>query len=184
MSRRSCWIALVVFLVTVCAFLSSSAEAPAPEPPDVSIESADPAVPPEVKNLLGKWHGQWNSRWDTVLYIEKVDRDSARLVLAFGEYNTTHGTCHCAPNWVRVQTATVKLSGGKATLQFFTPKFRPRWLKESHTVTGSFSESYPPNSAGLYKYFFTVNAHEPGTMKGTFRSAKNSLLTINMQKVE
>jgi hypothetical protein len=90
------------------------------------------------------------------------------------------------PNWVRVQSAKVKYSSGKAKLEFFTPTLRPSWLKESHTVTGSYEETYHPygKSSGRYSYFFVVNTREPNIMKGGFRSAKDSPLQIKMQKID
>ncbi len=186
MARTISWLAVAVLLAAVCLGFSSSSEPPAPVPSDVSIQAPDPALPAEVKALVGKWTGEWNSRWDSVLYVEKVDKDSAQVVLAFGGYTTSHGTCHCAPNWVRVQSAKVKYSDGKAKLEFFTPKFRPRWLKESHTVTGAYEETYGGSggSSGRYSYFFVLNGHEPDLMKGDFFSARNSQLHIKLRKVE
>jgi hypothetical protein len=186
MPRRIRWYVIAVFLVTVGLCFASSPQTPAPVPPDVNLEPPAPELPDEVKSLVGKWAGQWNSRWDTVLYVEKVDKDSARVVLSWGEYTTSHGTCHCGPNWVRVQSAKVKYSGGKATLAFYTPTLRPRWLKESHTITGSYEETYHPHdmSSGRYTYSFVLKTREPKTMKGDFFSSRNSQLRIKMQKIE
>jgi hypothetical protein len=155
-------------------------------PPDVSIESPDPTLSAEVKSLVGKWVGQWNSRWDSVLYVEKVEKDSARVVFSWGEYVTYRGSCHCGPNWVRVQSAKIKYSAGKAKLEFFTPALRPAWLKESHTVTGSSDETYHPygKSSGRYSYSFVLNTREPNVMKGDFISAKDSPLQIKMRKID
>ena len=70
--------------MTACLCFSSSQQAPAPEPPEVAVTAPDPSLPAQIKSLVGKWVGQWNSRWgwDTVIYVEKVDRESAQVVLA------------------------------------------------------------------------------------------------------
>jgi hypothetical protein len=155
-------------------------------PPDVKLEPPDPALPAEIKALVGKWSGQWNSRWDALIYVEKVDNDSAQVIFSWGEYNTSRGACHCEPNWVRVQKATIKHSGGKATLEFYTPKLRPRWVRETHSATGSYDETFRQGggSSGRYAYTFVLNSHEPSAMKGDFLSARESPLHIKLQKVE
>ncbi len=186
MSKIVRWFALGTLLTAVCLCFSSSPQAPAPVPPGVSIEAPDPTLPAEVKSLVGKWAGQWNSRWDSVLYVEKVDKDSAQVIFAWGDYNTSRGTCHCGPNWVRVRSAKVKYSAGKAKLEFYTPKLRPGWLRESHTVTGSSDETYRAhdNSSGRFTYTFVLNSHEPNMMKGDFSSSRSSPLRIKMRKVD
>lgn len=188
MLRKVYLIASTIFLMTACLCFSSSQQVPAPEPPEVALTAPDPSLPAQIKSLVGKWVGQWNSRWgwDTVIYVEKVDKESAQVVLAWGEYNTSKNSCHCGPNWVRVQNAKVKYSDEGVTLDFYTPKLRPGWLKKSHTITGSAEETFRPNnrSTGQYIYSFVVEKDNPDTMKGHFTSAKASQLRIEMKKVE
>ena len=206
-------IALVVFLGVACLCCGSherpsvagdsrqdrlpgsSRQAPAPLPPDVSINVPDPSLPEQVKSLLGKWAGQWNSRWgwDSALYVEKIDGDSAQVVFAWGEYNTSRNSCHCNPNWVRVEKARVAHSGNKVTLDFYTPTLRPAWLRTSHTVSGSADELWGAvtrpsrgahnRSSGHYAYSFTVDESKPNVMEGHFISAGASQLRIEMKKV-
>jgi hypothetical protein len=192
MLKKVSWITLPIFLMTVClCFSSSQQDHNPPIPPDVTIEVPDPSLPIQVKSLLGKWVGQWTSwksrwGWDSVVYVEKVEKDSARVVFAWGEYNTSMGSCHCNPNWVRVQNAKIKYSDESATLEFYTPKLRPAWLKISHTVTGSADEVFGVNdrSSGRYSYQFIVDKDDPTVMKGGFSSAKASPLSIKMKKVD
>ena len=189
MQKKVYWIAILIFLMTVCLCFSSSNQGQSPPvPPDVKIESPDPSVPTQVKSLLGRWVGQWNSRigWDSVIYVEKVEKDSARVVYAWGEYTTSMGSCHCNSNWVRVQNAKVKYSDGSATLEFYTPKLRPGWLKRSHIVSGSADETYRAHdrSSGRYTYRFIIDKDDPTVMKGEFTSAKASTLNIKMKKAE
>jgi hypothetical protein len=75
--------------------------------------------------LSGKWVDQWKSRlgWDAVLYIEEINSNSAKVVFSWGEYNTSLNSCHCNPNWVRVQKAKVWHSGNNVILDFYTPIF-------------------------------------------------------------
>jgi hypothetical protein len=188
MGKKTHSMALVIFLGMACLSFGSSRQASAPVPPDVSLNAPDPSLPEQVKSLLGKWAGRWNSRWgwESTLYIEKIDRDSAQVVFAWGEYNTSRNSCHCNPNWVRVQKAKVNYSDSSVTLDFYTPTLRPAWLKASHTVRGSADEIWGAHgrSTGLYTYSFVVNKSEPGTMRGHFISAKASQLRIEMKKIE
>jgi hypothetical protein len=188
MLKKSHLIALVIFLGMAYLCFGSSLQAPAPLPPDVAINPPDPSLPEELKSLLGKWAGQWNSRfgWDAALYIENIDKDSAQVVFAWGEYNTSRTSCHCNPNWVRVRNAKVNYSDKFITLDFYTPMLRPAWLKQSHTVSGYADEIYKAHdiSSGRYSYSFIVNRGKPGTMKGHFVSAKGSELRIEMKKIE
>jgi len=193
MLKKACWIALPVFLIMVClCFSSSQQDQTPPVPPEVTIEVPDPSLPVQIKSFLGKWVGQWKAwkalyyGWDAVVYVEKVEKDSARVVFAWGEYKTSMGSCHCNPNWVRVQNAKIKYSDGSATLEFYTPKLRPVWLKKSHTVTGSADEIFGAHgrSNGHYFYQFIVDKDDPTVMKGEFISANLSPLSIKMKKVE
>jgi len=188
LKRRAHSIALALFLGMTSLCFGSSEQAPAPAPADISVNAPDPSLPAPVASLLGKWVGKWNSRfgWDSALYIEKIDRDSAQVVFAWGEYNTSRNSCHCNPNWVRVRKAKVKCSDSGVALDFYTPTLRPAWLRESHTVSGSIDERYGAHdrSSGQYTYSFLVSKDAPGVMKGLFISAKASRLRIEMKKVE
>jgi hypothetical protein len=164
-------IALALVLTTVC--LGSSPPPPAPVPPDIKFETPDPALPVEVKSLLGKWTGRLETRWgvDSVLYVEKVGKDSAQVVISWGDYS--HAQCHCGANWVRVTQAKLKSSGGKAVLEFNAPML----LLKSHTTTGEMR--------GLSQYSYSFSASEPNSLKGVFAPARVSKRTrIRMQKVE
>jgi len=193
MLKIVCWIALPIFLMTVClCFSSSQQDQTPPAPPEVTIELPDPSLPAQVNSFLGRWVGQWKSwkprsyDWDAVVYVEKVEKDSAQVVFAWGEYKTSMRSCHCNPNWVRVQNAKIKYSDRSATLEFYTPKLRPHWLKTSHTVTGSADEVYGVHggSSGRYFYQFIIDKDEPTVMKGEFISARSSPLSIKMKKIE
>jgi hypothetical protein len=187
MLKKSHSILLLIILGIACLCFGLQ-QAPAPVPPDIAINSPEPSLPKQLKSLLGKWAGQWKSRfgWDTTLYIEKIDRDSAQVVFSWGEYTTSRNSCHCNPNWVRVQNAKVNYSGNGVTLDFYTPMLRPAWLNQTHTVSGSADETYGAHAGvtGRYSYSFIVDKGTPGTMNGDFVSAKGSRLRIEMKKVE
>ena len=87
---------------------------------------------------------------------------------------------------MRVQNAKVKHSDEGVTLDFYTPKLRPAWLRKSHTITGSAEKTFRPNnrSTGQYIYSFVIEKDKPDILKGQFTSAKNSPLRIEMKKVE
>ena len=186
MSIRNACLGLIAVFAVVCLCFSAASQAPAHEPAGTKLETPDPSLPEEVRALAGKWSGQWDSHWDALLYVEKVDRDSAQVVFSWGEYNTSRNSCHCGANWVRVEKARVKYSPGRATLAFYTPKLRPRWLKESHTVSGSYDEVFHPDNknTGRYTYSFVLNTNKPDLMSGDFRSARNSPLSIKLQRVK
>ncbi len=187
-STEYIFIAVVILLGIAGLCFGALEQSPPPVPPDLSIEKPAASLSEQIKALPGKWTGQWNAYngWDTVLYVEEINQTSARVVFAWGDYYTHKGSCHCSPNWVRVEKADVTLDDDYVKLSFFTPKFRPHWLKRGHTVSGSPDETYgeKSGSSGRYTFSFKVKKNEPGVMKGQFYSAKNSYLTVEMKKVE
>lgn len=195
MKRMRAYISIeLILIISVILFgmaylcFGVSEQAPAPIPPDVAIKTPDPSLPPQAKLLSGKWTGRWNSffGWDSVLYVEKINKNSAQIVLAWGEYNTHRESCHCNPNWVRVKDAKVTCYDDFVKLDFYTPKFRPHWLKQTHTVSGSADETYGETvgSSGRYTFSFKVKQNDPNVMKGEFYSARNSYLSVEMKKVQ
>ena len=181
MKKRILLIALAMLFVGGPPVLAASEKAPPVS--DIRIDQPDPSLPDEVKALSGRWAGQWNSRWDwdCVLYVERVDRDSARVVHSWGEYTTSKGSCHCAPDWRRVEKARVTYSEGRATLEFTAPPYRPlQGLNPSHAVSGSIG----PSRKKYYTFSFTVEKGAPGVMKGHFISGKASQLRIEMKRVD
>jgi hypothetical protein len=91
-----------------------------PIPSDLAILAPDPSLPDAIKALTGKWSGEWGSRyrWKNELYIEKIEKDSAEIVLSWGEFNHA---CHCAPAWKR-QRASIQYSYDQASLEFNSGK--------------------------------------------------------------
>ena len=184
MRRRNAALAVIAVLALVCLCFSSDA-APPRVPRNLRLEAPDPALPAEVKALAGKWSGSWDNHWDALIFVEKVDKESAQVVFAWGEYNTSRNSCHCGPNWMRVENARIKHSTGKATLSFYSPKIRPHWLKESHTVSGEGNQTFgaKTGSSGRYTYSFVLKTDKPDQMSGEFWSAKNSNLSIKLKRV-
>ena len=182
------FIAVVILLGIAGLCFGALEQSPPPVPPDIAIKKPAASLPAQIKALSGKWTGQWNAYhgWDTMLYVEEINQTSAKVVFAWGDYHTRRESCHCSPNWVRIQEAKVTSDDDYIKLSFFTPKFRPHWLKERHTVSGSPDETYgeKAGSSGRYTFSFKTKKNEPGVMKGEFYSAKNSYLTTEMKKVE
>ena len=191
MIKKNRFAAFIIFLVLglsiSCVF--SLQQVSAPIPPDIAIEPPDPSLPAEAELLTGKWAGKWNSRygWDFLLYVEKVDKNSAQVVQSWGEYNTSKMSCHCDPNWARVQKSKVIYREGKATIEFITPNLQShRFIKKRHTLSGEDEGwvSSNPKGHGHYDFSFTVKTNEPGIMKGHFISGKGSNLYIEMKKFD
>ena len=139
---------LAFLLAGACSTVSLPQKAPAPS--DMSILYHDPSLPDEVKALSGKWSGGWGIRyrWNNELYVEKVEKDSARIILAWGEFNHA---CHCSSAWKRE----------KASIQYFSDKA----LLEFHSGTGAMyftlKKSHPDEMEGMLirgnkKYFTTM----------------------------
>ena len=180
MRRKSLLLMLAIALVGSLAGVCPAQKAP--DVPGAAVIPPDPSLPDEVKALSGTWTGRWNSRWgwDCTLYVEKVDKESARVVHSWGEYDTSKRSCHCGPDWRRVRTAKVTYSEGQATIEFMTRPYRP--LDESHpshTVSGSVDPSKK-----RYTFSFTVDKNEPTMMKGHFISGNASQLRIEMKKID
>jgi hypothetical protein len=188
MLKKACLISIpMVLLGAYLAFSYFDRERnPPPVPPDVAFAEPDASLPAAVRSLVGKWVGNWNAQWgwDTALYIEKVEKDSAQVVYAWGDYYTHMGSCHCQPNWVRVRKAKITVADGKTIVDFYTPKLRPGWIRKSHTVSGGADEIRQPHekSSGRYTYQFIIEKDNPDVLKGTFVSAKASLLSIRMKR--
>jgi hypothetical protein len=179
-------IALVIILGMAC--LCFGVQKDTPVPPNFRIHTPDPSLPEQLKSVLGKWTGRWNTRfgWEVTLYIEKINKDSAQVIYAWGDFTTPKGSCHCKPNWVRVREAKVSYFEDHVTLDFYTPTLRPAWLRESHSVSGGADEVFRPHgkSVGRYAYSFKVYKDKPDTMTGQFYSAKGSPMSIVMKKSE
>ncbi|MGD0276501.1 MAG: hypothetical protein ABSB79_10715 [Syntrophales bacterium] len=179
MRKSNLYIVLVILIIGGCIAATLSLKASLP--PGINIVSPDSSLPEEVKALSGKWSGRWNSpwSWDCIICVENVDKDSARVVHAWGEYTTRAGSCHCAPDWRIIQHARVAYSNGKATLEFTTPPYRPlQGVNPSHLLSGS----RDPEKR-RYLFSFTVDKNEPDIMVGDFLSAKNSPLSIRMKRI-
>lgn len=84
---------LLIFLTILFTggFMSVVLSQKAPLISGINIVPPDPSLPAEVRSLSGKWGGQWNSQqgWDCVIYVEKVDENTAQVVHSWGEYNTS-----------------------------------------------------------------------------------------------
>ena len=176
--RGYLFIALAIIMLACCmGAVIKQLNAPVPE--NVNIVSPDPSLPDELKALSGKWVGSWNSRWgwDCVLYVEKVDQNSAQVVHAWGEYTTHKQSCHCIPNWTRVEKTKLSYSNGKAVIEF---KSRPyhKMSEDMHDVSGSVRE----DAKHYYTFSFTVDKDKPDMMKGHFISGKGSLLDTVLKK--
>jgi hypothetical protein len=192
MVKKIQFIVVLVFFLMLLLVISLSfsfQQTAAPVPPNTSIDPPDPSLPAEAKLLSGIWAGQWKSRygWDYLLYVEKVDKDSAQVVHSWGEYNTSKMSCHCDPNWARVQKSKVIYREGKATIEFITPNLQSRnFKKKMHMLSGEDEGwvSSNPKGHGHYDFSFTVEKNEPSIMKGHFISGKGSHLYIEMKKID
>ncbi|MFH0789852.1 MAG: hypothetical protein V2B13_19860 [Pseudomonadota bacterium] len=191
MIKKIPFVALIIFLLLLLSLSLSYSiqQVSAPDPPNVTIEPPDSSLPAEAKLLTGKWAGQWTSRWgwDCVLYVEKVNQDSAQVVHAWGEYNTAKMSCHCDPNWARVQKAKVTYRDGKAVIEFITPNYQSGHFKKKRHLLSGEDEGWVgrhPKSHGHYDFSFTVDKNEPHLMKGHFVSGKGSPLSIEMKKID
>lgn len=182
MTRKNRLLALVLLVVAGLAAIAVAALTPVgPLPADLKIIPPDPSLPAAVKSLSGKWTGKWSSYWggwDCLIIVEKIDKDSAQVVHAWGEYQTRRGTCHCAPDWRRIEKAKVICADGKASLEFKTPPYRP-WNK-SHIFRGTVG----PEREKYYTFSFELDQSKPDLMVGRFISAGNSKLFIDLKKID
>jgi len=141
-------VSLAILPAGACSTVSLPQKAPVTS--DMSILSPDPSLPNEVKAQSGKWSGGWGIRyrWNNELYVETIEKDSARIILAWGEFNHA---CHCSSAWKR-EKASIQYSSDKASLEF-------------HSSTGAMyftlKKGHPDEMEGLLirgnkKYFTTM----------------------------
>lgn len=181
MTKKNLFIALAVLLIGGFSIVCSSQEKP-PSLPVINIIPPAPSLPVAIKSLSGTWVGHWESPksrsgWDCTLYILKVDQDSAEVIHSWGEFITSHGTCHCSPDWRRIQKASVKYSEGRATIEFWT---HPYQRNRSHVLSGSVDTS----SGKYYAFSFTLDQSEPDVMQGRFISGKKSVMFTDMKRIK
>jgi hypothetical protein len=174
---------LIVVLLFIFVGIAATLLASPPEPSGVNIIPPDPSLPAEIKALSGKWVGQWNSRfpWDSVLYVEKLSKDSARVTHSYGDYTTANMSCHCTPDYLRIHNAKVTYSDGKASVEF-AAHYRNHMLNHtSNDVRNKMDEQ--PGKHGTYASF-TLDKDKPDVLKGMMISGHRHQILIEMKKVE
>lgn len=143
MKKKVIFITFAFFIVA--GFMSAGLSQRAPLTSDINIIPPDESLPAEIKSLSGKWSGKWNSKegWNCNIYVEKVDKDSAQVFYSWGEFTTALGSCHCKPNWARIQNAKVNCSEGRATIEYSTllNQIKSSMDHPSHTLSGSVTGS-------------------------------------------
>ena len=179
MRRKNVLVALLIIFIGIATVLLAGS----PEPSGVNIVPPDPSLPAEIKALSGKWVGQWYSRfpWDSVLYVENLGKQSARVIHAYGDYTTSNMSCHCTPDYLRIHNAKVTYSDGKATIEF-AANYRQHMLKQTSNDVRNKMDS-TSGSHGSYASF-TWDKNKPDVIKGTMTTGHQHLISIVMKKVE
>jgi tetratricopeptide (TPR) repeat protein len=90
-------LSLSLVVLSILAPLPSGLAQEIPLPDDIKIEKPDEGLPPELKNLLGVWEGEWKWKQDSwhgdisnvkqriLLIVEKVQQQSAQIVWAWAD---------------------------------------------------------------------------------------------------
>ncbi len=75
-----------ILLLLSCVFLSVSVIGCAlPLPATLNIVPPSPDVPPEIVAFSGIWEGKWGAIQDTIIVIEKIDTQTAEIIISFGK---------------------------------------------------------------------------------------------------
>ena len=83
MISRSCFLALVIIVLTGCAAQGMGASLPTPS--GITITQPDSDLPPEVAAFSGTWEGIWDGVLLSRLIVERIDWTSARVVYVWAD---------------------------------------------------------------------------------------------------
>ena len=77
----SLYFIIIFYCVIGCAYIPT----PPPLPATLDIQTPSPDVPPEIAAFIGIWEGKWGASLDTIIVIEKIDNQKARLIYSYGK---------------------------------------------------------------------------------------------------
>ena len=74
----------ICVLLLSCFMNSCVTTSKPPLPATLNISSPSPDIPSELAAFLGVWEGKWNAVQDTIVVIEKIDKNKAEMILSYG----------------------------------------------------------------------------------------------------
>ena len=95
----------ICFLLLSCFIISCKSISKPPLPATLNIASPAQDIPLELAAFLGVWEGKWGAVQDTIVVIEKINKDEAEIILSFG--NLVDGAGFKPPNYYRYIKANV-----------------------------------------------------------------------------
>jgi len=136
MMNRWITVILSVLFLTGCAsvnYTSDSANADnkkAPPPDSVNYYQPDSDIPDNIKNLMGRWEGNWNGQLNSYMIFEEVTTTEAKLIYGWGTLpswgiNQAGNTRH---------TATINIKDTKSKVDFSFTKHKGSLSADGKTI--------------------------------------------------
>ena len=96
----------LIYLFLLSSFIISCLSTSKPPlPATLNIEPPSHYLSPNLAAFLGVWEGKWGALQDTIVVIEKIDKDEAGIILSYG--NLVDGVGFKPPNYYRYIKANV-----------------------------------------------------------------------------
>ena len=112
-----------------------------PLPPEIEIVPPSPALSPELAAFSGRWEGVWEGELESVLIVEEIDSQEARVIYAWGDaprWRTDKGYSRNVARVIAGSRAKIEWGGGER------PKFTFEMGKDFKSIKGirKFRDSY------------------------------------------
>ena len=112
-----------------------------PLPREIEIVPPPSDLPPEVAAFSGRWEGNWESGLESILIVEEIDREKAKVIYAWGDSprtRTVKGYSRHVAKVIPGSRAKIEWGGGER------PKFTFEMGKDFKSIRGirEFRDSY------------------------------------------
>lgn len=83
MERKGFLLGAMAFIVVMwITGIASPADIPLPGEIEITTPSSD--VPPHIAAFSGRWEGTWEGDLDSILIVEKIGLEKAKIIYAWG----------------------------------------------------------------------------------------------------
>ena len=131
----------VILILTNLTITLGFPQKSVPLPQEIEIVPPSSDLPPEVAAFSGRWEGNWEGNLDSILIVEQIDREKAKVIYAWGDSQRTRTKKGYSRHIAKViPTSQPKIEfGGEGR-----PKFTFEMGKDLKSIRGirEFRDSY------------------------------------------